>query len=131
MYGSGGTGSGEYIELSSIFAESDTAWILAGHEGPPSVGNTFPGILGDCSPIRLASTLRDIDTAHSGFNKDVCHSWVGAGIWSGLVNNHLGSDGKPVLNDSVTCLQSIDWFAPETLTDGYTNEKCYNLTLYS
>jgi fibro-slime domain-containing protein len=129
-YGSGGTGDSGYIDLSSTFAKSDTAWILASPAGPPTVGTTFPGKLGDCGSLSLASKLRDIDTAHPGFNVDACHSWVGTGIWPGLVKKHLGSDGKPVKSDSVTCLQKIDWFVPETLSNGYTNKKCYNLTLH-
>lgn len=129
-YGSGGAGNNEYIDLSPVLSKSDTVWILASPSGPPTIGAAFPGKLGDCTPIRLASKLRDIDTAHPGFNKDVCHSWIGTGIWPGLVKKHLGSDGKPVLNDTVTCLQRIDWFVAEDLGNGYTNEKCYNLTLH-
>ncbi len=129
-YGAKGPGDAGYIDLSTIFAESDTAWILGNADGPPDLSYIFPGKLGDCSSLRLASKLRDIDTAHPGFNKDVCHSWVGQGIWAGLVKNRLGPDGKPVLNDTVQCLQKIDWFDAEHFSNGYTNEKCYNLVLH-
>jgi fibro-slime domain-containing protein len=129
-YGAKGSGDAGYIDLSTTFAQGDTAWILGNTGGAPSLGNIFPGKLGDCGSLRLASKLRDIDTAHPGFNKDVCHSWVGQGIWAGLVKKRLGPNGKPVLNDTVQCLKSIDWFDTEHFSNGYTNEKCYNLVLH-
>jgi fibro-slime domain-containing protein len=129
LYGAKGLKDAEYIDLSTTFAQGDTAWIIGNADVPPSISNTFPGKLGDCGTLRLASKLRDIDTAHPGFNKDVCHSWIGQGIWSGLVKKRLGPDGKPVLSDTVQCLKSIDWFNTEHFDNGYTNEKCFNLVL--
>jgi len=129
-YGAGGIGSNGYIDLTTILTGRDTVWVLGDSIASPALRAQFPGKLGDCGAIRLAAKLRDIDTAHPGFNKDVCHSWVGDGVWAGLVNKRLGNDGLPVLSDTVTCLKSIDWFETEDYGNGYSNEKCYNLTLH-
>ncbi len=48
-YGSGGSGNNGYIDLSSVLSKSDTVWILASPSGPPTIGATFPGKIGDCS----------------------------------------------------------------------------------
>lgn len=71
VYGSGGPGDDEYIELPVTSSLNDTAWILASLAGPPSVLSVFPGKLGDCSPAILASKLSDIsDSTHPDFNKN-------------------------------------------------------------
>lgn len=128
LYSSSGSGEGGYINLSTIFNKSDTAWILASLTAPPSVGSVFPGKLGNCSPIKLASKLHDIDSSHAGFNQNACSS--GNTSYPGLVKKHLGSNGKPVKTDGIYCTQVFDWFETVNFGNGYTNDKCFNLTLH-
>lgn len=129
LFGAGGPGDGAYFDLNAASAQNDTIWILAESDGiQPSVSSSFPGKLGDCNPIWLATTLRDIGSAHGGFGVDACNS--GKIAYTGLVKNRLESNGKPVKVDGIYCTDQFDWFETEDLGNGYTNEQCYNLKLH-
>jgi fibro-slime domain-containing protein len=138
MYSSTGLGSGGYIDLSKSFTKGDTAWILATPypAGPPAISSAYPGKLGDCKSITIASTVYDKSDSHPDFTgKDPPTSWH---VYKGLVKNRLGANGKPVKSaDSAYWISDRfgDWFLPETLYNKnntvYTNVKCYNLNLHT
>lgn len=126
-YSASGLSEDSYINLTEQLLQHDTIWI---HGSPkpgnaPAFFNEFPAIRGDCGTISLASVLRDKPQDHPDFQVEACN-----GHRIGMVEKHLGSNGKPVKTDtSCASDQFNDWFLPETLTGGYTNEVCYNLTL--
>ncbi|HEX2956177.1 MAG TPA: fibro-slime domain-containing protein [Chitinispirillaceae bacterium] len=131
-YGSKGLNDKTYIDLSGKFVDSDTIWILSSPvaDAPPSFSNDFPGRVGNCAPITLAAKLRDIGNHPDFGSVNVCINTTNDKLpVRGMVEKKLGSDGKPVVSKT-GCQTSLDeWFATETLTDGYTNEQCYNIVL--
>lgn len=126
VYSANGLSDGDYIDLADQISKRDTIWILGNQEpdNAPGFSDKFPSIRGDCSTISLAVVLRDKAEAHPDFQSEDCN-----GTKYGMVEKRLGSNGKPVPTDTSCASHIDDWFLPETLTDGYTNERCFNLTL--
>ncbi len=126
VYSVKGVSEGDYIDLTDQISERDTIWILGNPkpDNEPEFFDKFPAIRGDCSTISLAAVLRDKAEAHPDFQNEDCN-----GTKYGMVEKRLGSNGKPVQTDTSCASHIDDWFLPENLTDDYTNEKCYNLTL--
>ena len=126
LYSANGSGDGNFINLSGSFASEDTVWIVPAPypDGPPGISSTFPEILGNCGEtLTLAAKLRD-KGVHPDFEAEV------GGLVTGMVENKLGNDGKPVKTDSASLSDQFDdWFIAEDLGNGYTNEVCYNLQL--
>jgi fibro-slime domain-containing protein len=133
-FGSKGLNDKTYIDLSGKFVDSDTIWILSSPiaGAPPTFSSQFPGRVGNCAPITLAAKLRDIGD-RPDFGKDgICESTHAEHLTpvKGMVTKKLGADGKPVTSPTIPCNAKIEeWFATQTFTGGYTNERCYNLVL--
>lgn len=134
-FGSKGLNDKTYIDLSGKFIDSDTIWILstpiAG--APPTFSSQFPGRVGNCAPITLAAKLRDIGNHPDFGSANVCLSTQSEHRTpvKGMVNKKLGPDGKPVTSATAPCKPTVEeWFATQNFTGGYTNEQCYNLTLF-
>lgn len=127
IYSADGVSEGDYIDLAEQISERDTIWILGTPlpENAPEFYDKFPAIRGDCSTTSLAVVLRDKSGDHPDFQPDDC-----MGVTTGMVEKRLGKNGKPVPTD-ISCASDhlSDWFLPETLTGGYTNEMCFNLSL--
>ncbi len=129
IYSASGEGDGEFIDLSSQFATYDTLYILPKPlpNGPPNIHVKFPGVSGNCSPILLATAIRDKNYDSTDFGVTVHGDVV-----KDIVGQHLGSNGKPVPGDNVTkgnASKILSWFIPEDMGNGYTNEMCSNLEL--
>ena len=137
-----GLANGAYIDLSTVFNTSDTAWILADPfpTGPAAVYSSFPGQTTPCErEVFLKTTMRDYDSTHpdfGGFNggdkngaKTEC--WI-QGEWNapipGMMLPQL-SAGKPVPSPTTPCpIDSFNWFTTEMIGQ-YSNAMCYDLKL--
>ncbi|MBN1759402.1 MAG: fibro-slime domain-containing protein [Chitinispirillaceae bacterium] len=144
LYSSIGMGDGGFIDLSSAFQTSDTAWVLPSPPplGPPEVYSTFPNYSAPCErTISLRTTLRDYDSTHPDFggfweqgkNSTNTGCWQ-EGDWGapipGMLEPQLNANERPVLDPSTPCLvDNFNWFTTETVTGQYTNAKCYDLEL--
>ncbi len=127
VYGDSGLDGSGFIDLRAHFSTSDTAWILPTPypQGPPTFSTTFPGTKGDCSVIFLGAVMRDINESHPDFQNEPCVK-----LQQGMVEERLGPNGKPVPTYIDSCAVLLDnWFLPESLGNGYTNETCYNMLL--
>ncbi|HEX3019049.1 MAG TPA: fibro-slime domain-containing protein [Chitinispirillaceae bacterium] len=129
QYTVNGIAKGGYIDLTAALDTSDTVWIIPEPlpDGPPIISREFPGITGDCGMITLAVTLRD-----KGYGPDfgIVNCDGGENITPGMVQPRLGADGKPVKTKGACQTDSFPkWFVAENLSNGYTNEICYNITL--
>lgn len=130
-----GFSNAQPFNLQPFLSTTDTVWIYTKTNEDSSAGVTteFPGITGPCSrSIDLAVTIRDIGSDHPDMDTWSDLSAIEcAGVQTGMVENRLGTDGKPVKKDH-ECPDihiQFDWFDTKILTDGYTNEICYNLNL--
>lgn len=129
LYSDSGLTEGSFIDLSSHFSTYDTAWILPNPypEGPPELSPVFPGKRGDCGVLFLGAVMRDIGEEHPDFQREECVNYQPA---TGMVQNRLGENGKPVPTGDDSCATMLDsWFLPDTLENGLTNQTCYNMML--
>ncbi|MBN1306913.1 MAG: fibro-slime domain-containing protein [Chitinispirillaceae bacterium] len=132
-----GLGDGPFIDLSTVFETSDTAWILpTPHpDGAATVHSSYPGQSLPCNrTLLLATTLRDWDTTHPDVGVGETKRGCGADqsyneITSGMVRSQLDANGKPVLGNSTCPVDRFNWFTTEMVTGQYTNAMCYNLKL--
>lgn len=145
VYTQSGLSDGLPISLDSIFAFTDTAWILPTPHpsGSPILYSRYPNVLGDC-PIKTLAIMvldwydgstsrgrngyenRDVPQYGTGINMDFgggdCNETPGDdGITKGMVENILGSNGVPVRSatfpeESCTNATYLDyWFIPTVI----------------
>lgn len=128
-FSNNGMEAGDYINITEALTANDTIWIYPDPlpNGAPSIDNVFPGLIGDCGLITLAVTLRDKGYGND-FGTDNCDGKEK--VTRNLVAPRLGANGKPVKTAS-NCLSDsfFNWFIPQDLGNGYTNEVCQNITL--
>ena len=129
-YGIGGLGDAKAIDLTSLFATSDTVFIYSETPGtPPKLTNTAPpGLKGVCSFL-LGVTVRDFSKEHPDFDDAALdHHDLAT---TGMVANTLDKDGKPTVG-AKPFLQSdfSNWFRTKT-TGGKDGNvaSCYNLPM--
>lgn len=99
-FGSTGLGSTTGINLATVLATNDTAWISrVPATGLPKIAPNFTGEKGHCERVLLAATIRDFPTGTPG-NIEFGHGkGCGRGGWSvvtGMVEPYLGADRKPI-----------------------------------
>jgi|GEM_PF-1914730 len=133
-FGLNGRGSSTPIDLRQVLATVDSVWIWkpVSIDTVVKIDTAYPGVAGECArSINLAAIMRDIGLhpdfgTYNELSEEEC-----AGLQTGMVEERLGPDGKPVKKaHPCTGLHSqFDWFDTKVLVDQYTNETCYNLTL--
>jgi len=134
-FGSSGTTGGGAIDVASILATQDTAWILSDPAtGLPVVRPVYTGETGMCTFSLLAATVRDFDTTHPDFEK----GW--AGVKKNMILSTLDADRKPIRNplidyvvtggshvgDTISQRLGIDWFRTDPTTN---SETCRDIPL--
>ncbi|MDG5816070.1 fibro-slime domain-containing protein [Chitinispirillales bacterium ANBcel5] len=128
IYSEAGFQDGDFLNPALHLEEHDTLWLLPSQPGGElQITSSFPNRVGKCDVIALAATIRDINENHPDFQACV------TGLVTGMVEERLGPDGKPVQAyvDSSNCYTDLaSWFTVEVFEGGYTNEICHNLILH-
>ncbi len=102
-YGATGLGDTNSIDLTSIFASSDTVYVQPTPQpnskmpaGPPEIKTTYPGIKGLCE-LSLGYTARDFSADHPDFEFSTSNQYV----IPGMILPTLGEDNKPQKNTGI------------------------------
>lgn len=142
------------INLDSMFALSDTVWMMPSPypTGSPVFSQVFPGQLGDCGERSLAVMVLDwlgegeggtesyqakntIDVDFGGVYSGTDGSGSCQGLVLGMVEDTLGPNGVPQKNDSFSdslcdAAEELNtWFIPVEVVPGYTNATCRDIPL--
>jgi fibro-slime domain-containing protein len=142
IYSTAGVADGDFINISTAMSAADTVWIypVPYPSGTPAIVQAFPNVTATCrKTLLLAATVRDIDTTHPDFagfgsgykngTKTGCWGDYNSAI-TGIVQDTLGSDDKPLLNSKSPCpIDSFNWFYTKYIYGKYPNIKCYNIKL--
>ncbi|MFW5959823.1 MAG: fibro-slime domain-containing protein [Chitinivibrionales bacterium] len=119
---------GSHIDLSPYLQDNDTVWIYpdTNANGRIQVELSNPGLEGKAPFKYIRAYIRDQKADNDEFEMPE----DGNNHTPGMVEETLGSNGKPVKGDEEFHSDGLEsWFETDTFSDNSTNEICYDLKL--